>query len=518
MGPYLLDPHRILDTLARGEVRTVEAELDAAFVQAPGAAESVQVHLCHGVYLLLRRSRVRATPDETVVLGSASPGDSNDPSMARWSAALAATTALLAASNAAAEGRVEDLVAMSRTAARSLPRGLPWLELRAASLLQSAYRFSGELELYREAIRACASVADQVAYPQLAVTARALLGSVHLLRGLYHATLDCCDAALDLARAADIPGGNATALAHQFRGYVLFEWNRLDEARAALESAWNTSTPDASGIRSGVARVLARVAAAQYDVTASQLWLARLEEVVAEPMTLRNREWLTAVRIRHTLGIGGQRELEDWLWTYGYRDAIAALCESEIHARLLEFDGVLALLEHSNQWNAVVELAPRISRAVAGRRAWFEARALSAQAVALHATGRLDEAAQTMNDALRAGEAGSFVRVYIEGGRARHGLIEHLASRPDTTNRIAQLLEFSRAARPDRTLSPSLSAKQLEVLRCVMRGHSNKAIAQQLQLSLSTVKTHLRGAFRKLGVNSRTQAIAAARRTGLLRE
>jgi LuxR family maltose regulon positive regulatory protein len=518
MERYHLDPQRILDALSNGEARAVEAELNTAFAQPPSAEQSVQVRFCYGVYLLLRRWRIRREPDATVIPGSLSPHESNDGGAARWAAALEAIAAMLAASNAVAEGRVDDLVATVRTATRCLPSGMPWPGLRAASLLQAAYRFTGDPGLYREAIRACVSVADQVVYPQLAITARALLGSVHLLRGMYHAALDCCNAALDLARAEGMVDGNAVAMAHQFRGYVLFEWNRLEEARAALEFAWNSSTPDASGVRSGVARMLARVAAARHDAAESDLWSARLEELVAEPMTLRNREWLNAVRIRHTLGDGDRRAVEDWLQTYGYRDSIATLSDAEIHARLQELDGVLALLEHTGQWNAVHELAPRISRAVAGKRAWFEARALSAQAVAFHATGRFEEAEHTMKDALRSGEAGSFVRVYMEGNPARHTLIERLASRPDAPQRSAQLLEFSRAARQDPAAAPSLSGKQLEVLRCVMLGQSNKAIAQQLQLSLSTVKTHLRGAFRKLGVSSRTQAIAAARRTGLLHE
>ena len=60
-----------------------------------------------------------------------------------------------------------------------------------------------------------------------------------------------------------------------------------------------------------------------------------------------------------------------------------------------------------------------------------------------------------------------------------------------------------------------LSPRQLEVLRLLVAGKSNKLICRELDLSESTVKTHLLAIFRKLEVESRTQAVIAAARLGL---
>ena len=60
-----------------------------------------------------------------------------------------------------------------------------------------------------------------------------------------------------------------------------------------------------------------------------------------------------------------------------------------------------------------------------------------------------------------------------------------------------------------------LSPRQLHVLGLLMAGHSNKSIARQLDLALSTVKTHLEAVFQRLGVNSRTQAVLMVARLGL---
>lgn len=62
--------------------------------------------------------------------------------------------------------------------------------------------------------------------------------------------------------------------------------------------------------------------------------------------------------------------------------------------------------------------------------------------------------------------------------------------------------------------SLGLSPRQVDVLRLLVLGHSTKAISRELGVAESTIKTHLIGLFRKLDVNSRTQAIITATRLG----
>ena len=61
-----------------------------------------------------------------------------------------------------------------------------------------------------------------------------------------------------------------------------------------------------------------------------------------------------------------------------------------------------------------------------------------------------------------------------------------------------------------------LTARELEVLRMLETGASNREIARALFITEATVKTHLVHVFEKLGVDSRARAIALARETGLL--
>jgi DNA-binding NarL/FixJ family response regulator len=62
-----------------------------------------------------------------------------------------------------------------------------------------------------------------------------------------------------------------------------------------------------------------------------------------------------------------------------------------------------------------------------------------------------------------------------------------------------------------------LTQRESEVLSLLVSGHSNKAVAAKLVVSEDTVKTHVRGLYRKLGVNDRSGAIAVALREGLFR-
>ena len=66
------------------------------------------------------------------------------------------------------------------------------------------------------------------------------------------------------------------------------------------------------------------------------------------------------------------------------------------------------------------------------------------------------------------------------------------------------------AALPETEFRALLTPREIEVLSAISEGLTNKAIARRLDISLHTVKFHVESLFRKLGVRTRTQAVAKA--------
>ena len=63
---------------------------------------------------------------------------------------------------------------------------------------------------------------------------------------------------------------------------------------------------------------------------------------------------------------------------------------------------------------------------------------------------------------------------------------------------------------------PALTPRQHEILRLLTEGRSNEDIARVLGLSRTTVRNHTSGLYARLGVRSRLEAVAVARRIGVV--
>ncbi len=108
-------------------------------------------------------------------------------------------------------------------------------------------------------------------------------------------------------------------------------------------------------------------------------------------------------------------------------------------------------------------------------------------------------AAEAADRALELARRGGDV-VTLRGARA---LLERVRSRPSAPLGPSKLVE-------------PLTERELEVLRLVAAGRSNRQIAGELYLALGTVKTHVHAITGKLGATNRVEAVAAARELGLL--
>lgn len=91
----------------------------------------------------------------------------------------------------------------------------------------------------------------------------------------------------------------------------------------------------------------------------------------------------------------------------------------------------------------------------------------------------------------------------IQGVRALHRGQRHLD--PSSAQRVVESLNHE-----------DLTTREGDVLRLIAIGHLNKTIAHELNISLGTVKTHVKAILSKLGARTRTEAASIAQRRGLL--
>jgi len=202
------------------------------------------------------------------------------------------------------------------------------------------------------------------------------------------------------------------------------------------------------------------------------------------------------------------------------RDGIALVMEREFTGLQLVQAGTLAearaaIEQHADIQLVLLDLSLPDGHGIA-ELPWLREAAPRARLVALSA----DESIDTIMAAINAGAAGFIpksvqsgamlqaLRIVLDGGiyLPSAALDRRTAPRPDTANWMPQALS------PEQI---GFSPRQADVLRMLVDGKPNKVIGRELEMSESTVKTHLSAIFRKLDAGSRTQAVVAAARLGL---
>ena len=102
---------------------------------------------------------------------------------------------------------------------------------------------------------------------------------------------------------------------------------------------------------------------------------------------------------------------------------------------------------------------------------------------------------------------------------AAHALSFHRHAAEAPAPQTSLRFELARAVRGRPEAAPvHLTPRQLEVLSLLCEGLPNKLICRRLNISTGTVKVHISGILRELGVTSRLQAVVSARRCGLVDE
>ena len=136
----------------------------------------------------------------------------------------------------------------------------------------------------------------------------------------------------------------------------------------------------------------------------------------------------------------------------------------------------------------------------------------------------MSSAIERLEQALLLAEPAGFVQIFVDEGPEMAALLYEALKRgvgPQFPQRLLAAYPAPKqemdAPKPEKeSWIEQLSEREIEILMLIAEGSSNKEIAEKAHLSLNTVKAHTRNIYRKLDVNSRTQAIVKGKALGIL--
>jgi len=322
------------------------------------------------------------------------------------------------------------------------------------------------------------------------------------------------------------------AVIDSFAADVLYEQNQLREARDKLHDCLPVTNEFAyCGIVNAYHLTMIRLLAAEGDFARALGLLDEAEDEGARRGHLRLVGILRWERVRLALTMGDLAEANaaaKHAASHGHfgvaGDGAYLHYPEELDATDL---GAYRLMIHNGRSaEALRVIAPAITRAEAGRRVWRATRLRILKVVALHASGEREPAQRNLRAVLRATAREGFVRSFLDEGPLLTELLNDRTKSEDACapdgecdalERLKGHLESREGAGTvSGSLIGTLSEREQELVSCLNEGWSNKEISARLHLSEHTVKWHLRNIYDKLGVRSRTSALAALRRNGLL--
>jgi LuxR family maltose regulon positive regulatory protein len=369
--------------------------------------------------------------------------------------------------------------------------------------LGAAYQQKGDRTAASRALTEAISISQTIGHTFVTKLATMGLGRVQETENRLYLAAETYRHALELFGEYPLP---SACEAHLGLARICYEWNDLYAAEQHGQQSLRLAQQwDRVIDRFIVCEVfLARLKLARGDADGAAAILAETEQSVRQHNFVNRIPDVVAQQVIVLLHQGNL-------------DAAAHLAQTHE----LPFSQALVYLAQGDPSAALSVLEPLRQQMEA--KGWADEllKVMVLQTIALHAHGEKDKAAQLLGEALALAEPGGYVRIFVDEGEVMRSLIEKLSCQRDhpLSGYMDKLLAAfaqpvstpsSTSMRQKSDLVEPLSNRELEVLRLLRSELSGPEIAQQLIVSLNTVRTHTKNIFHKLGVKNRRAAVRRA--------
>jgi len=407
----------------------------------------------------------------------------------------------------------------------------PYLYNRPADLrpvvifdMALAYEFSAQVSAASQAFADAAELSRERRNQFIVLMAMSHLAQLQVLQGQLREAEKTYRQALQWGTEIAGPSSPIVGFAHIGLGNLSYERNELDAALTRLQEGIALLKPwrNREGLLAGYIG-LARAKRARGDWSSAFEAVDALAELCSTPEAQIMLPAVETFRASLLIEQGDLDAAQQWAGASGLSadGDLVYLREGEtlVFAR--------ALIAQKKLNDATRLLARLLAAAQDGGRGGRVIEVLALQAVALKAQGKQAEALAALERALALAEPEGYARVFIDQGEVMAALLSQvdilpayvgwlLAALESETQDDKRMTNLSLVLRPSSSLVEPLSERELELLRLIAAGMTNRAIAESLTVSVNTVKTHARNIYGKLGVRNRTQAAARARELGLI--
>ena len=426
--------------------------------------------------------------------------------------AIRGELATMLANCASLEEDVESVMAEVEKALAHLPADDYVFRARALNAAGAAHGLAGDTEALVKASQEVQELAVQADNRFLAAHALSMIAEARLHQGRLRESEAACRRIVELATGPETAESPFAGMGYIGLAAIRVERCELQEASQDLVRGLAISGQGGIGYKYLDAYcTMIRLHQAAGDVSGAAAALEQAEAFAPLPW---HQVQLAAYAVRFWLGEGDLAMARHWLerplpvqMPVVVREVLDAT-----RARMALADGnwlqVLALHE------VVVASAARPS---ASRQTRIVELSLL-KALAAEGLGERQTALASLHSAVELAAPEGAMLSFLELGPDLAVLLralreEGLAVQPFTDQLLAR---FPARIGAQTGLVEPLSERELEVLRLIARGKSNKEIAGALMVTLNTVKKHSSHIYEKLGVHGRTQAIARARELGFL--